>query len=185
MSRWAKFCGWLLRKMGWTSVGGPCPEDKAIILGVPHTSAWDFVVSYLFYAQFGKKAKVMIKKEFFVWPAGPLLRKLGGVPTDRSNAAALVKGLIDEMEKDKEFILAIAPEGSRKPVKKWKTGYHTIAKAVNCPVYLGYFDWGRKRISKGEQFPLTDDARADTDKIQAIYETMGLRGKNPKGYITH
>ncbi|MBQ9184471.1 MAG: 1-acyl-sn-glycerol-3-phosphate acyltransferase [Bacteroidales bacterium] len=185
MSRWAKFCGWLLRKMGWTSVGGPCPEDKAIILGVPHTSIWDFLVSYLFYAQFGKKAKVMIKKEFFFWPMGPLLRKLGGVPTDRTNAAAMVKGLIDEMERDDSFILAIAPEGTRKPVKKWKTGYHTIAKAVNCPVYLGYFDWGRKRVGRGEIFQLTDNAREDTDKIQAIYETMGLKGKHPKGYITH
>ena len=185
MSRWAKFCGWLLRKMGWTSVGGPCPEDKAIILGVPHTSVWDFIVSYLFYAQFGKKAKIMIKKEFFFWPVGPVLRKLGGVPTDRSNAAALVKGLIDEMEKDKEFILAIAPEGSRKPVKKWKTGYHTIAKAVGCPVHLGFFDWGRKRVGVGEVFPLTDDARRDTDNIQAIYRTMELQGKRPKGYITH
>ena len=66
MSRWARFCGWMLRKMGWTTVGGPVPEKKAIILGVPHTSAKDFIVSYLFYTQFAaQKAYVMIKKEFF------------------------------------------------------------------------------------------------------------------------
>ena len=125
--------------MGWTTVGGPVPEKKAIILGVPHTSIMDFVVSYLFYTQFDAgKAKVMIKKEFFFWPLGPMLRKMGAIPTDRSNATAMVKGLIDEMEKDDTFILAIAPEGTRKPVKKWKTGYHTIAKAVDCPVYLGF-----------------------------------------------
>ena len=66
-TRWARFCGWLLRKMGWTSDSGPIPEDKGIILGVPHTSFMDFVVSYLFYAQFGIPAYVMIKKEFFFW----------------------------------------------------------------------------------------------------------------------
>ena len=97
----------------------------------------------------------------------------------------MVKGLIDEMEKDDTFILAIAPEGTRKPVKKWKTGYHTIAKAVDCPVYMGFFDWGTKRVGRGEKVELTDDARKDTDRIQAMYENMGLKGKHPQGYITH
>ena len=186
MSRWAKFCGWLLKKKGWTTVGGPVPENKALILGVPHTSAKDFIISYLFYTQFdAQKARVMIKKEFFFWPIGPLIRRMGAVPVDRSNAASLVKSLIDQMEKEDVFILAIAPEGTRKPVKKWKTGYHLIAKAVGCPVYMGYFDWGRKRVSVGEKVELTDDARADTDRIQAIYEEMHLQGKHPEGYITH
>ena len=62
MAAWAKFCGFVLRKMGWTTIGGPCPDKKAIILGVPHTSAMDFVISYLFYTQFNAgKARVMIK----------------------------------------------------------------------------------------------------------------------------
>ena len=65
---WQKFCGWLLKVMGWT-VDNPTvvPEDKCIILGVPHTSAWDFVISYLFYKSIGGDAKVIIKKEFFFW----------------------------------------------------------------------------------------------------------------------
>ena len=119
MTRWAKFCGWLLKKMGWTTVGGPVPENKAIILGVPHTSAMDFIVSYLFYTQFGaQKAHVMIKKEFFFWPVGPLLRKMGAVPVDRTNATSMVKSLIDQMEDKDTFILAIAPEGTRKAIKR-------------------------------------------------------------------
>ena len=176
----------MLRKMGWTTVGGPVPEKKAIILGVPHTSAKDFIVSYLFYTQFAaQKAYVMIKKEFFFWPIGPLIKKMGGIPVDRSNATALVKSLIEQMENKDTFILAIAPEGTRKANKKWKTGYHLIAKTANVPVYLGYFDWGRKRVSAGEKVELTDDARADTERIQAIYETMHLQGKHPEGFITH
>lgn len=183
---WAKFCGFLLRLLGWTSDKGPCPEDKAIILGVPHTSFWDFVVSYLYYTQFpGQKAKVMIKKELFKGPLGWILRGLGGIPTDRSNGAALVRSIISEMEKGDKFIMAIAPEGTRKPIRKWKTGYHIIAKAVGCPVYMGYFDWKTKHVSRGEKIELTDDARADTDRIQAIYEKMNLEGKHKDCYITH
>ena len=184
-TRWARFCGWLLRKMGWTSDSGPIPEDKGIILGVPHTSFMDFVVSYLFYAQFGIPAYVMIKKEFFFWPLGPILKKLGGVPVDRSNATAMTKSLIDKMESVDRFHLAIAPEGTRKPVKRWKMGYHAIAKALDCPVYLGYFNWGNKHISIGERFICGDDARADTALIQQKYEELHLVGKNPEGYVTH
>ena len=186
MSRWSRFCGWLLRKKGWTAVGGPVPEDKAVILGVPHTSVKDFVISYLFYTAFGaQKARVMIKKEFFFWPFGPLLKAMGAVPVDRKNATTMLKSLIEHMEKEDSFIIAIAPEGTRKPVRKWKTGYHLIAKTIGCPVYLGYFDWGTKRVSIGQKFELTDDARADTERIQAIYEEMHLRGRHPEGYITH
>ena len=98
MSAWSKFCGLALKAMGWKYDDGPAPEDKCIILGVPHTSFWDFVVSYLYYAQFdGYKAYVMIKKEIFIGPLGWLLRKLGGIPVDRKNSSAMVRSLIKEM----------------------------------------------------------------------------------------
>lgn len=183
---WSKFCGWLLRRMGWTTVNGPMPEKKAIVLGVPHTSFWDFVISYLFYRQFGKHAKVMIKKELFFWPLGALLRSMGAIPVDRSNATSLVRSVIKQMEEHEEFHLAIAPEGTRKAVRRWKTGFHTIAKAVDgCVVYAGYFDWGRKRVGIGERFPLTDDPRADLERLQAHYEAMGLKGKHDGQFLTH
>ena len=165
-SCWARFCGFLLRKMGWTTVGGPAPEAKCVILGVPHTSAWDFVISYLFYTQFDKTAHVMIKKEFFKWPVGAFLRKVGCIPVDRSSASAMLFSLINEMEKVDTF-------------------HHMIAKKVGCPVYMGYFDWKTKCVSIGKKVELTDDARADTDRIQALYEEMHMRGKNPEGYVTH
>ncbi len=182
---WAKFCGFLLRAMGWTAATGPVKESKAIILGVPHTSMWDFVVSYLFYTSLNAgQAKIMIKKDIFWGPLGWILRKLGGIPVDRTNSTTLVRSLVEELEKEDHFILAIAPEGTRKAVKKWKSGYHLMAKAANVPVYLGFFDWGTKRIGVGEKFELTDDAKADTAKIQQIYESMHLVGKHPEGYTT-
>lgn len=186
MTNWEKFCGWSLRKLGWTAVGGPAKDKVAILLGVPHTSIWDFVISYLYYRSLGQKARCLVKKELFFWPLGPILKSLGGVPVDRKNAAACVKGLIDQMKDSEEkFHLAIAPEGTRKPAKKWKTGYHTIAKAIDCPVYLAFFDWGTKRVGFTESFPIGDNAREDTERIQARYEEMHLVGRHPENYITH
>ena len=180
---WAKFCGKLLRQMGWESIGGPMKEKKAIVLGVPHTSVWDFLVSYLFYTQFGKVAHIMIKKEFFFWPLGPILRACGAVPVDRDSAASMVRSLIHEMDQAEEFHLAIAPEGTRKAVKRWKTGFHLIARETGATVYVGYYDWGRKRISVGEPIELTDDPKADMQRIYDHYRPMGIQGLHKDGFI--
>lgn len=181
--RWAKFCGWCLRRLGWKTESGPMQEKKAIVLGVPHTSAMDFLICYLFYTQFGKVAHIMIKKEFFVWPIGPILRSCGAVPVDRESAASMVRSLIHSMDSVDEFHLAIAPEGTRKAVKRWKSGFHLIARETGATVYLGYYDWGKKRIGVGEPFELTDDAKADMQRIYDHYRPLGFQGRHKDGYI--
>lgn len=133
----------------------------------------------------GGKPYCMVKSEFFWGPLGWLLRKMGGIPVNRKKGASFVLGVIKEMKEKKTVHLALAPEGTRKPVKRWKTGFHTIAKGVGCPVYLGYFDWGTKRIGRGQKVELTDDPKADMARIQRIYEDMQLKGKHPEMYITH
>lgn len=181
---WRKFCAFALRKLGWT-VGEPvAPDPKAIILGVPHTSIWDFVISYLYYTSVGGNIKVMIKASAFFWPLGPILRKLGGVPMDRSNPTRIMVSTIHAMNDAETFHLALSPEGTRKAVSRWKTGFHVIARKTGASVYLGYFDWGRKRVGRGQKFEISDDAQADIAKIQAIYEEMDLSGLHDGCYLT-
>lgn len=180
-----KFCNFLLTKvLGWRSIPPPFNDEKAILLGVPHTSIWDFAIGYLYYRSYGRKMKTMIKKESFVWPLSWILRSLGGFPVDRSNSTALLMNIIHEMEKPGPFQLTICPEGTRKPVRKWKTGYHTIAKQTGCPVYMGYFDWGKKEIAMPYKLELTDDARADTDRLQKVAESWHLTPKYPENFLT-
>ena len=179
-----KFCAWLLKMMGWKAMEPPVPEDKCLILGAPHTSGWDFIVSYLYYAAVGGKAYVLIKKEFFFWPMGPILKSLGGIPVDRGHGAGLVRQVITAFEKSDRIHLAIAPEGTRKPTARWKTGFHTIAKATGAAVYLGYFDWGKKEVGRGIRFEISDDPQADLKKIRAHYKKMGIVGKHPEMFTT-
>lgn len=185
MSFKQKFCGKLLHLLGWTAVEPPVEDKHCIILGVPHTSIWDFFISYLYYAAIGGNAKCMIKKEMFFPPLGWLLRAMGGIPVDRTSPTRLVRSIIREMENEEYFQLALAPEGTRKPVAKWKTGFHLIARQTGIPVYMGYFDWKTKRIGRGQKVELTDNAKADMERIQALYEEMHLTGKHPENYITH
>lgn len=180
-----KISAWLLKVLGWTVDSGTVPEKKCIILGAPHTTTWDFLIAYLYYKSQGGDARCMVKKEIFRIPVlGSVIRAMGGVPVDRKNPSSLVRSIISEMEKREEFHLAIAPEGTRKPVARWKTGFHLIATKANIPVYLAYFDWGTKHVGYKCKVVLTDDANADMRRIQDMYEEMHLVGKHPKKYIT-
>ena len=174
---------YLLKLLGWKVIEPPIPETKCIILGVPHTSIWDFVIAYMYYHSMGEKAYVLIKKGFFKWPFSPVLKAMGGIPVDSSKGASLVRQMIAEFGKKEKLHLAIAPEGTRRGTANWKTGFHTIAKAVDVPVYLGYFDWGKKEIGRGMKFELTDDPKEDIRRIQQIYSKMGIVGKHPEQFI--
>ena len=182
-----KFCRWAVKTMGWKYTEGEdsmIPEDKAIFLAAPHTSILDFVIGYLYYRSIGGKLKVMIKKEAFFFPLGPVLKALGGFPIDRSHPQEMLMGVIHEMEKPGIFHLCMCPEGTRKAVHKWKTGYHAIAMHTGAPVYLGHYDYKTREFGHGRKVELSGDARKDTDMIQQKYEDMHLHALHPEGYVT-
>lgn len=180
-----RFCKFLLKLGKWEIVGTPAAEKNCIYLEAPHTSIWDFLIGYLYYRALGGHLRTMIKKEAFFFPVGALLRSLGGFPIDRKSPQKTIVSIVHEMNhNDKPFHLVICPEGTRKPVRKWKTGYHTIAKATGIPVYLTFVDWGHKKVGIYGKIELTDNAREDTDKIQKIYEDLGVIGKHPEKFVT-
>ncbi|WP_297092042.1 1-acyl-sn-glycerol-3-phosphate acyltransferase [uncultured Draconibacterium sp.] len=174
----------LLKLMGWKTVGEKAPDNKCIIIGAPHTSAWDFVISWLFYTSKGAVANVLIKKEFFFWPLGYFIKKMGGLPIDRSKGANVIRQTINLINTNEYVHLALTPEGTRSLNKRWKAGFHIIAKETGIPVYLGYFDWGRKEISIGEKFELSDDARQDIRRMKDFYREKGIKGKFPELFST-
>lgn len=183
--KFAKFL--LTRVLGWTITPGEettVPEDKAVILAAPHTSIWDFVLGWLYYRSIGGHLKTMIKKEAFVFPLGPFLKAMGGFPIDRSHPQKMVMSVIHAMQAEGTFHLVICPEGTRKAVHKWKTGYHTIAREAGIPVYLSHWDFRTKTVGRGQKVELTGNAREDTERIQKLYGGMNLTALHPDGYTT-
>ncbi len=172
----------LTKVMGWT-IGSKFPDvDKALILGVPHTSILDFVVTALYARSQNVTVKVLVKEKFFFWPLKGLLEKFGAMPlkSRENGGTSAAMQMIEAFESHEKIFMAFAPEGTRSPVKRWKKGFHTIATAANVPVYAGFFDWGRKTISCGEYFPLTDDARTDLLRLQQHYKDKGVSGRHPE-----
>ncbi len=175
-----KFLLWI---MGWKVVGGLVPTPKGIALGVPHTSLWDFVISWMYYKSVGGNSSILVNKKFFFWPAVYILNYMGAIPVDTSRGASLVKQIIAEFNKREVLHLAIAPEGTRKPTTKWKGGFHTIARAAKVPVYFAVFDWGKKEVGIAGTIELTDDVNADMIRIKQWYKARGVIGKHPKKFI--
>ena len=176
----AKFLLWLT---GWKVISGVAPVPKCIVLGVPHTSLWDFVVSWVFYKSVGGKPNILVNKKFFFWPACYVLNYMGAIPVDTTKGAGLIKQIIAEFKKREVLHLAIAIEGTRKPTTNWKGGFHTIARTANIPVFFAVFDWGKKEVGVLDRFELTDDMNADIRRIKQWYKARGVVGKHPEKFI--
>lgn len=176
----------LTRVMGWTPVENFPQEPKMLFLGVPHTSAWDMVVAYLYATSQGAPIHILIKDKFFFWPVGAILRKWGAIPMKKASkgggAGALMQ-MIEAFNSHDRICMGMAPEGTRKPVRRWKTGCFVIAQKANVPIYAGYIDWGRKVVSYGEKFNVTGDMSADMLRLQQYYKDLGVRGKHPDRFV--
>ena len=168
----------VLKLMRWKGMDGPIDDAKCIVLGVPHTSVVDFIVAWSFCTSIGLTPNIMIKKEFFFWPLGWLLRKMGAIPVDRGKGSNVAMHSIKAMNEAQTMCLAIAPEGTRKKTDRWKMGFLTIARACNVPVYLGYFDYKTKRVGHGPRFVVSDNPKEDMKRIQAHYAAMNLEGRH-------
>ncbi len=173
----------ILRICGWKIISGVAPVSKCVVLGVPHTSLWDFVISWIFYTSVGGQPNIVVNKKFFFWPACYILNYMGAIPVDTTKGASLVKQIIVEFKNREVLHLAIAIEGTRKPTSKWKGGFHTIARAADVPVYCAVFDWGRKEIGILDKIELTDDVNADIHRIKQWYKNRGVKGKHPEKFI--
>lgn len=173
MKYFARFLMWL---GGWHYKGVLPTEKKAVIISVPHTSNWDFVWGELAFLSQAIPAYVLMKKEFFFFPLGAILRALRVIPVDRGKRdSQLVDHMVEEFNKRDSMYLCITPEGSRKRRKKWKKGFLVIAKAAGVPVYLGRIDYKGKFCEVGPLFWPTDDVDADLEYIMKTYKDANPR----------
>jgi 1-acyl-sn-glycerol-3-phosphate acyltransferase len=170
----AAFARTVLRLIGWRTVGR-LPRG-GIVLGAPHTSNWDFGLGVLLLWVDGARATVLVKREMFWWPLGPFLRRLGALPTDRSGGGGLVERLVTQAQQDPDFMLALAPDGTRTKVDHWKSGFYRIATATGLPVTFAFADGPTRTLGSGPTVTMTGDVRADMDVVRAFYtDKRGLR----------
>lgn len=176
----ARFLMWLA---GWR-VEGKLPNlPKFVLIGAPHTSNWDFMLFLGIIFTLRANVRFMGKAELFRPPYGWFFYFCGGVPVDRKKSVGLVEQMVEACNKSSNFILTIAPEGTRGYVREWKRGFYHIAKGANVPIVFAKVDGKHKTVRLGEIFHPADDAEEDIRLIQEAFK--GMSGISPKKkYIT-
>ena len=167
----------ILRAFGWRMVGGFPDIPKAVVIAAPHSSNWDGLLG--FGAKFGMGVKLSIlgKDALIRIPLlGRILRWQGVIPVDRSAPHGVVGQAAQAIRDADRMWYAIAPEGTRRWVERWKPGFWHIARNAGVPVIPAYFDYANKVIGIGPPFELSDDMQADIARIQRRYKPY--KGRN-------
>ena len=167
----------VLNIMGWKIKGAFPQEPKAVFIGLPHTSNWDFILALSAMQAAGLRCSWMMKKEAFFWPLAGLFKKMGGVPIDRTSKNNVSSQMTHWFNSQDKAYLGLTPEGTRSKVKTLKKGYLRIAYNAKVPVFLIAVDATNKAIVLDRVWPLTGDIKQDNSAIKAYYDQnyVGIR----------
>ena len=160
----------VLRLGGWRMVGELPDTAKLVLIGAPHSSNWDGIWGFAAKLAMGLDVRVLGKDSLFKVPLmGVLLRRLGVVPVDRGNPKGVVEQAAAIIRDADRCWYALAPEGTRRRVEKWKSGFWKIARSADVPVLPVYFHYPDKVIGIGPLWQMSDDFAADMRRIHAWY----------------
>ncbi|MEO7998374.1 MAG: lysophospholipid acyltransferase family protein [Gemmatimonadaceae bacterium] len=168
-----------LRLFGWDFAGTFPNHPQFVAVVAPHTSNWDFPILLMAKWALRLDARWMGKDALFRAPLGWFMRAVGGIPIRRGTSHNVVDGSIQAFSMRPQLVLAMAPEGTRKYVADWKSGFWHIARGAGVPIVCVALDFGRKTIRLGpEFFPTDEDSAAGIARIRASY--AGVQGRHPE-----
>ena len=92
----------------------------------------------------------------------------------------MVQSIIDIFNEKEKFIFAISPEGTRKKVSKWKTGFYHVAKGAKVPIVMATLDFENKQILIDKPYYLTGNQKVDFEHFHNYFKDV--KGKNPEQF---
>lgn len=162
-----------------TNITEPRP-DKYVICLAPHTSNWDFIIGILFSRAEGFVCHFMMKKEWFFWPLGLILRHLGGVPVIRNKQTRATELIAKKAIEKEKFHLCITPEGTRSKTSHWKRGFYYIALNAQIPILLYGLDYEHKVIQCTKSIVPTGNVEEEMMEIKNYFKDF--KGKYPQKF---
>ena len=175
-----RFWPWLMRRLlrlsGWRLLGELPDLPRLVVIGAPHSSYWDGVWGLMMKIALRLDINIMIKREVLDGPLGLVLRPLGMIPINRQAALNVVGQMAQRFAEQSRMWLAITPEGTRKPVAQWKSGFLRIAHAAGVPILPVFLDYPSKTFTLGAPVWTSGDFDADMAAIRALFR--GYRGKH-------
>ncbi len=160
----------IMKILGWRVEGGECSLDKAVVTAAPHNSNWDLLYTLLSAATCDVPIWFMMKHTLFWWPLRILWYYLGGVSIDRTASNSVISQMVKIIHDSDHMYLVITPEGTRKKVAHWKSGFYYIAHEAGIPIWPWYINYEKKCTGSGPLIYTTGDMEADFEKIRSFYE---------------
>jgi len=165
----------VLKQLGW-QVQGELPDLPKMVAAVaPHTSNWDFVIALAASFALDIKISFLGKHSIFIWPLRRFLLRFGGIPVERSSRHGVVTQLVTAFSQQPQLILGLAPEGTRKKVMEWKSGFWQIARQAQVPIVLVGLDYANKTLVFGPALAPSEDFAADLAQMKAFFLQMQPR----------
>lgn len=162
--------------LGWELHGKMPALSKFVIIVVPHTSNMDFLLGVLVRAMLGEEINYIGKESLFRPPHGWIFKALGGAPVDRTGKKDTVKQVARIFREREKFRLALSPEGTRKKVSEWKTGFYYMALEAGVPIVLTAFDYGAKEVRISRPMMPSGNIAEDLPQYKAFFK--GVKGRN-------
>ncbi|MGH7695708.1 MAG: lysophospholipid acyltransferase family protein [Gemmatimonadaceae bacterium] len=169
-----------LRMLGWQVTGAFPNTPKFVVIVAPHTSNWDFVIGILAYLAIDIDASWLGKHSIFRWPFGPILRRVGGIPVRRDSSHNVVDQSVAEFARRDRLVLGIAPEGTRRRVPSWRSGFYHIATGARVPIVTAALDFGNREFAIGPTYQPTGDYAVDLALFASRF--AAITPKNPELY---
>lgn len=168
-----------LRLLGFDLEGQVPNIPKCVLAVAPHTSNWDFPVGLCAKLALALRVNWLGKHTIFRFPFGLLWRRMGGIPVDRRAPAGVVRSVVAQFAAREQLFLGVAPEGTRRRVETWKSGFYRIALAAGVPIVLVALDYRRRRLSFGPALEPSGDYEADLAVMRARFNReMAYRPEN-------
>ena len=162
----------VFKLIGWKLEGNLPNRSKLVLVALPHSSNFDFILALSVIWGWGLKLNYMGKHTLFKFPHGLFFRAVGGIPVDRRSPQGLIEKMTDEFNSRPSLMLGIAPEGTRNSDGTLKAGFARIAIAASAPVVPVIVNYKTKTLTLGT--PITD--LSSVESIIAAVKTQGQSG---------
>ena len=173
---------WIFDRNKWTVVNNhPEETEHCVMIGAPHTSNWDFVYAIAAFQYLKIPFRFTIKKEWMKFPFGGIMRSFGAIGIDRTpknpgaKRKSTVEGMVDLLNQNERLAIVVTPEGTRKAVKRLRTGFYYVAVEAKVPIALGFMDYSRKMAGIEKILHPSGDIEKDFTIIADYYKTIGAR----------
>ena len=163
----------VFKLIGWKLEGNLPNKSKLVLVALPHSSNFDFILALSVIWAWGLKLNYMGKHTLFKFPQGFFFKAVGGIPVDRRSPQGLIEKMTSEFNSRSSLMLGIAPEGTRNSDGTLRAGFARIAKAASAPVVPIIVNYKTKTLTLGKL--ITD--LSDVENIVAAVKEQGLTGQ--------